>query len=467
MPPDGLQRWTRALGRRLPRRDEAARGDVMFTRRDLARMIWPLMLEQTLSLTIGMADTAMVTRVSAAALSGVSLVDSINVVLVQLFSALATGGAVVSAQYLGRDDLRSARDAGRQLYVLCLMLSGAMALVSAVLRTPILSLIFGRIEADVMSSAQIYFLLTALSYPFLGLYNSGAALYRSMGKTNVTLLISILMNVINVAGNAITIYAFGMGAAGAGLATLISRIVGGVAITWLLRDRRNTLCVRSYSLRLSRDMVERILRIGVPSGLENSMFSFGKLLVASLVSSLGTAAIAANAVGNNLAVMQNMPGMAINLAIVTVVGRVMGAGQRDEARRYTRMLLGLVYICNWVLNVPMIIFAEPLVRLFGLDAASVPDAVWIVVFHGAWALFTWPLSFALPNTLRAAGDVRYTMTVSVVSMWVFRVLLSYVLAWYGLGLKAVWIAMITDWAVRGAFFVWRYRGDRWLEKKVV
>ena len=335
------------------------------------------------------------------------------------------------------------------------------------LRTPILSLIFGRIEADVMSSAQIYFLLTALSYPFLGLYNSGAALYRSMGKTNVTLLISILMNVINVAGNAITIYAFGMGAAGAGLATLISRIVGGVAITWLLRDRRNTLCVRSYSLRLSRDMVERILRIGVPSGLENSMFSFGKLLVASLVSSLGTAAIAANAVGNNLAVMQNMPGMAINLAIVTVVGRVMGAGQRDEARRYTRMLLGLVYICNWVLNVPMIIFAEPLVRLFGLDAASVPDAVWIVVFHGAWALFTWPLSFALPNTLRAAGDVRYTMTVSVVSMWVFRVLLSYVLAWYGLGLKAVWIAMITDWAVRGAFFVWRYRGDRWLEKKVV
>ena len=371
-----------------------------------------------------------------------SLVDSINVVLVQLFSALATGGAVVSAQYLGRDDLRSARDAGRQLYVLCLLLSGAMALVAAVLRTPILSLIFGRIEADVMSSAQIYFLLTALSYPFLGLYNSGAALYRSMGKTNVTLLISILMNVINVAGNAITIYAFGMGAAGAGLATLISRIVGGVAITWLLRDRRNTLCVRSYSLRLSRDMVERILRIGVPSGLENSMFSFGKLLVASLVSSLGTAAIAANAVGNNLAVMQNMPGMAINLAIVTVVGRVMGAGQRDEARRYTRMLLGLVYICNWVLNVPMIIFAEPLVRLFGLDAASVPDAVWIVVFHGAWALFTWPLSFALPNTLRAAGDVRYTMTVSVVSMWVFRVLLSYVLAWYGLGLKAVWIAMI-------------------------
>lgn len=467
MPSDGLGRIARALSRRLPRRDEAARGDVMFTKRDLARMIWPLMLEQTLSLTIGMADTAMVTRVSAAALSGVSLVDSINVVLVQLFSALATGGAVVSAQYLGRDDLRSARDSGRQLYVLCLLLSGAMAVVAAALRTPILSLIFGSIEPDVMSSAQVYFLLTALSYPFLGLYNSGAALYRSMGKTNVTLLISILMNVINVVGNAITIYMFGMGAAGAGLATLISRIAGGVVITWLLRDERNTLCVRSYSMKMSRDMVGRILRIGVPSGLENSMFSFGKLLVASLVSSLGTAAIAANAVGNNLAVMQNMPGMAINLAIVTVVGRVMGAGQRDEARRYTRMLMGLVYICNWVLNVPMIIFAEPLVRLFGLDAASVPDAVWIVVFHGSWALFTWPLSFALPNTLRAAGDVRYTMTVSVVSMWIFRVLLSYVLAWYGLGLKAVWIAMITDWAVRGAFFVWRYRGDRWLEKKVV
>lgn len=460
MPSRALRGLKRLLGCDAP-------ADAMFTGRDLARMIWPLILEQTLSMTIGIADTAMVTRVSAAALSGVSLVDSINVVLVQLFSALATGGAVVSAQYLGKGDLGSARDSGRQLYVLCLALSGALAAVAVALRVPILRLIYGSIEADVMASAQIYFFMTALSYPFLGLYNSGAALYRSMGRTNVTLNISIMMNVINVAGNALTIYGLNMGAAGAGLATLISRVAGGLLITWLLRDERNLLCVRSYSLRLSRGMVERILRIGVPSGLENSMFSFGKLLVASLVSSLGTAAIAANAVGNNLAVMQNVPGMAINLAIVTVVGRAMGAGLRDEARRYTRLMMALVYALNWALIVPMLIFARPLVELLGLEAGSVDDAVWIVVFHGAWALFTWPLAFALPNTLRAAGDVKYTMSVSVASMWIFRVMLSYVLAMFGLGLKSVWIAMITDWAVRGALFVWRYRGGRWLEKKVV
>ncbi|MGI6184239.1 MAG: MATE family efflux transporter [Candidatus Fimadaptatus sp.] len=445
----------------------AAPPDALFSGRDLARIIWPLILEQTLSMTIGMADTAMVTRVSAAALSGVSLVDSINVVLIQLFSALATGGAVVASQYLGQGTRERARDSGRQLYVLCLLLALGISIITLAARGPLLTLIYGSIEPDVMASAQEYFLLTALSYPFLALYNSGAALYRSMGKTRVTLLISIVMNLINVAGNAITIYGMGMGAAGAGLATLVSRIVGGIAITWLLRNPAHSLCVRSYSLRLDGDMVGRILRIGVPSGLENSMFSFGKLLVASLVSSLGTAAIAANAVGNNLAIMQNMPGIAINLAIVTVVGRVMGAGQYSEARRYTRILMTLIYACNWALNIPMIIFAEPLVELFGLGAESVPDAVWIVVFHGAWALFTWPLSFALPNTLRAAGDVRYTMIVSVVSMWVFRVLLSYVLAWYGLGLKAVWIAMITDWAVRGAFFVYRYMGNKWLSKKVV
>lgn len=445
----------------------APEGEVLFTGRDLRRIIWPLILEQTLSMTIGMADTAMVTRVSAAALSGVSLVDSINVVLVQLFSALATGGAVVSSQYLGQGTLSRARDAGRQLYVLCLLLSSGIMALALALRTPILTLIYGAIEPDVMASAQVYFFITALSYPFLALYNSGAALYRSMGKTSVTLIISIVMNVINVAGNAIAIYGFGLGAAGAGLATLLSRVAGGAAITWLLRNPANTLCVRSYSLRLNREMVARILRIGVPSGLENSMFSFGKLLVASLVSALGTAAIAANAVGNNLAIMQNMPGIAINLAIVTVVGRAIGAGRPDEARRYTRILLTLTYLCNWALNLPMIAFARPLVELFGLDAPSVPDAVWIVVFHGVWALLTWPLAFSLPNTLRAAGDVRYTMIVSVVSMWLFRVLLSYVLNWYGLGLKAVWIAMITDWAVRGAFFTARYCGQRWLTKKVV
>ena len=288
-----------------------------------------------------------------------------------------------------------------------------------------------------------------------------------MGKTRVTLIISIVMNVINLVGNAITIYAMGMGAAGAGLATLISRIVGGAVITFLLRNPKNTLALRSYSLRLTGDMVGRILRIGVPSGLENSMFSFGKLLVASLISSLGTTAIAANAVGNNLAVAQNMPGMAINLAIITVVGQAMGAGQKDEARRYTRVLMTTIYVCTWVLNIPMIIYAEPLVRICGLSGAGVPDAAWIVMFHGVWDMFTWPLSFSLPNSLRAAGDVKYTMIVSVVSMWVCRVLLSYVLAWYGLGLQAVWIAMISDWAVRAAFFIVRYRGDKWLQKKVV
>ena len=185
------------------------------------------------------------------------------------------------------------------------------------------------------------------------------------------------------------------------------------------------------------------------------------------MSSLGTAAIAANAVGNNAAVMQIMPGAAINLAIVTVVGRAIGAGRPDEARRYTRILVTLIYLCDMAINLPMIAFATPIVELFGLGAESVPDAAWIITFHGAWALFIWPLAFSLPNTLRAAGDVRYTMIVSVVSMWILRVLLSYVLAWYGLGIKAVWISMMTDWVVRSALFVARYCGNRWLQKKVV
>lgn len=439
----------------------------IFSLRDLRNIILPLIFEQLLAITIGMADSAMVTRVSEAALAGVALVDSINVVLVQLFSALATGGAVVASQYLGKGTIEKARDAARQLYVLCFLAAGAITVAVIWLRLPILRTIYGQIEPNVMRNAQIYFLLTALSYPFLAIYNSGAALYHSMGKTNVTLIISALMNVINLTGNAITIYGMGMGAAGAGLATLISRMASGIAITLLLRGRQNALCVRSYSFRLERDMVGRILRIGVPNGLEGGMFSFGKLLVASLVSSLGTMAIAANAIGNNYAIMENITGMSINLAIISVVSRVIGAGQKAEARRYTRIMLGITYISNFIINIPIMLFAKPLVEIVGLDAAGVPDAVWIIVFHGVWTLFTWPTSFALPNSLRAAGDVKYTMIVSAASMWIFRVLLSYVLAWCGLGLKAVWIAMITDWAVRSIFFVARYRGERWLEKKVV
>ena len=440
---------------------------VLFTTRDILSIVWPLILEQALSLTIGVADTIMVTSVSSSALAGVSLVDSINVVLVQLFSALTTGGAVVCSQYIGRQDPVKARDSGRQLYVLCTGIALTVAALASALRTPLLRLIYGSIEADVMSNAEIYFTITALSYPFLALYNSGSALFRSMGRTRVTLVMSVLMNVINVGGNAITIFGLGMGAAGAATATLISRIVGGLTITLLLRNEKLVLHMRNYSLRLDMDTVKRILRIGVPSGFENSMFSLGKLLVASIVSSLGTAAIASNAVGHNLAMMQTIAGNSISMAIVTVVGRAMGAGQRDEARRYTRIFLIMVYVCSWVICLNMVAFAEPIVRMFGLAEESVADAVWITKIHGTWSLFTWPLSFVLPNTLRAAGDVRYTMLVSVSSMWLMRVLFSYVLAALGFGLASVWIAMITDWAVRAAFFCWRYRGDKWMEKKVV
>ena len=441
--------------------------NVLFTGRDLFTIIWPLIMEQALSLTIGMADTAMVTRVSSAALSGVSLVDAINVVLVQLFSALATGGAVVCSQYLGRGDENMAREAGRQLTVLCVMIALIIAALAVGLRGLILQWIYGSVEPDVMASAMIYFALTAMSYPFLGMYNSGAALFRSMGKTSVTLAISVGMNVINVAGNAITIYGFGMGAAGAGLATLLSRAAGGLIIMILIRNRKHVLWVRNYVPRLNADIVKRILRIGVPSGFENSMFSFGKLLVSSLVSSLGTIAIAANAVGHNIAILQDMPAAAINMAMLTVIGRAIGAGQRDEAKRYTRILMLTVYAGNDFITLITLLFAGPIINMFGLEAAGVPSAIWIVLFHGSFALLFWPLSFSLPCALRAAGDVKYTMLVSVISMWIVRVGGSYLIAGFGLGLKSVWIAMILDWLVRGGFFVARYLSGRWLDKKVV
>ena len=284
------------------------RKDFMFSRKDLQRLIIPLIVEQFLSITIGMADTVMVSVCGEAAVSGVSLVDAINILMINIFSALATGGAIVSSQYIGREDLGKACEAAKQLVLAVFVLSTAIGAIFVFGGPQVLGLLYHDIEADVMASAESYFFLTALSYPFIALYNAGAALFRAMGNSKVSMTISIVMNCINIGGNALFIFGFDMGAAGAALATLISRIVGAVFILVLLRRSTNIIHIDSYlRLGLHPGMIKNILEIGIPNGLENGMFQLGKIIVQGMIASYGTAAIAANAVCNSIAGFPHHP----------------------------------------------------------------------------------------------------------------------------------------------------------------
>lgn len=435
----------------------------MFSNKALRNLIIPLIIEQMLAVTIGVADTVMVSSCGEAAVSGISLVDSINFLLIMIFSSLATGGAVICSQYIGRGDKNKANLAAKQLFYSILILSLFIAVLAITLRTTALRLIFGSIEADVMANAKIYFLLSAISYPFLGVYNSGAALFRAMGDSKTSMYISILMNCINVVGNAVTIYGFKIGVTGAASATLLSRIVGAVLITILLLNKNRTVYYDDLKKpEFNFSIIKSILQIGVPNGLENAIFQIGKILVSSIVAGFGTVSITANAVGGNLASIQIIPGSAIGMAMITVVGQCVGAKNYDDVKKYTKKLMMLAFIATWIMTGFMLLFSDTILSFYSLSEETKALTMEIFIVHGICAVVIWPFAFTLPNALRAANDVRYTMLVSLFSMWTFRIAFSYILALYfNMGVLGIWIAMCIDWLCRAVFFIVRFARGKW------
>ena len=440
----------------------------MFTNQDLKRLIFPLIVEQVLAVTIGMADTIMVSGCGEAAVSGIALVDVINVLLINIFSALATGGAVVASQYLGKQEPENACTAAKQLIYVTLSFSLVIMVLCLTLRDFLLANIFGNIDSQVMESAQIYFAISAYSYPFLALYNAGAALFRSMGNSRVSMFTSLLMNITNIGGNALLIFGFGMGVRGAAIASLASRMLGCVIMLLLLRHRENPIHIEHLlTLEIRPAMVRSILSVGIPTGLENGIFQIGKVLVQGLIVSLGTTAIAANAISNNIASMEVIPGAAIGLALITVVGQCVGAQDYVQARNYTIKLMKITYLSMIGLNAAILIFSHPIVSVYRMSEQTTAVALQLLIIHGVGAMIIWPLSFTLPNALRAAGDAKFTMTVSIISMWTCRIGLSYLFVTMGWGVPGVWFAMIADWAVRTTAFVLRFCGTRWQHKRLV
>lgn len=442
---------------------------MLFSNRDLKKLMIPLVIEQLLAVTVGFADTIMVSNVGEAAVSAVSLVDGINILLINIFAALGTGGAVVAAQFIGQQAHEKARYSAKQLILITALLSAIMMVIVVFFNASLLHLIFGNVEVDVMKNAEIYFLFSALSYPFIALYNSGAALFRAVGNSKISMINSAIMNAINIVLNAIFIFGFQWGVFGAVLATLIARAVACIVILYMLIHSDNELRIddmKHWSFDFT--YTKKILSIGVPSGLENGMFQFGKILVQSLIATFGTYSIAANAVSNNIAQMQIIPGMAMGLAMVTVVGQCVGANDYQQARYYIKKIMKITYLSMLVLIAIILLATPTILTFYSLSKETIDLAYQCIFMHGFFAATVWPLSFTFPNALRASNDAKYTMIVSASSMWIFRFCLSYVLGQYmGLGLIGVWIAMFVDWIVRVIFFVWRYLSGKWMNRQLI
>lgn len=429
----------------------------MFTRKDLAKLLLPLIVEQLLAVLVGMADVVMVAAVGETAVSGVSLVDSISILIIQMLAALATGGSVVCAQYIGKKQPENACEAAGQLILITTMVSAVIAVVALLGNRHLLSMIFGKVEDSVMENAQIYFWLSALSYPFLAVYNSCAALYRAMGNSKVSMYASLVMNAINIAGNAICVFGLHMGVEGVGIPTLVSRAFAAILMLFLIQRPQNVIRIRNLQeLRFNGRMIKDILKVGVPNGMENTMFQFGKLFLQSLVSSLGTVAIASYAVASNLVTFEYLVGNAIGLGIITIVGQCVGAGEWEQAKQYTKKLVLVNYAALVVICSLMILFRNQVVGIYNLSPEATRTSAEMLFAHSL-AMVVWPLAFTIPYSLRASFDAPFTMYVSVASMWIFRIASAYFFVKVlNLGVMGVWYGMYIDWVFRGLLFVNRF-----------
>lgn len=444
-------------------------GNLLFPRRALWMLLIPLIIEQMLNSLMGMVDTLMVSRVGAEAISAVSLVDSINNLVLQVFAAMAAGAVIICSQYLGRKDEKGCNDAAKQIVLTVVVISSVIMIIGVGFRKPLLHLIFGSVEEAVMTNAQMYFLITALSYPFIALFQAGAAFYRACGNSKFTMKTALIANVANIVGNTLFIFVLQMGAAGAAISTLISRALCAFVVFYALRKPGYAIQLKNYfSIRPDLNLIVKILAIGVPSGIENGMFQFGKLAIQSTVSSLGTAAIAAQAM---TIIFENVNGMAavgIGIGLMTVVGQSIGAGRQEEAKYYIVKLAGYAEVAMIISCILVYIAARPVTVLAGMSEESTALCMQMILAITIVKPLLWVPSFTPPNGLRAAGDVRFSMITATLTMWLCRVALSiFLMRVVKTGPIGVWYGMFADWGVRGVIFTIRFVRGKWLRFKVI
>lgn len=441
----------------------------LFTNKALWALLVPIMIEQLLNSFMGMADTMMVSSVGSAAISAVSLVDSINSLVLQVFSAMAAGAVIVCSQCLGRSDEKRCNKAARQVVLAMLVISITLMLIGIMARGQLLHIIFGNVEEDVMDNSMVYFLISVVSYPFIALFNAGSAFYRASGNSKFPMKVSVISNIMNIIGNMILIFVFKMGVAGAALATLFSRAFNAIVIFYFLRKPKQTIVIKDYfKIRPDFALIGTILAIGIPSGIENGMFQFGKLMIQSTVSELGTIAIAAQAMTNILENVNGIAGISIGIGLMTVVGQCMGAGRKEEAKYYIVKLTGYAEIAVIISCLVVLLITKPVTALAKMEVESAKLCFEMVTFITIVKPISWALSFIPAYGMRAAGDVKFSMILSSLTMWLCRVALCvYLCKVWGFGPIAVWIGMFADWTLRGIMFTLRFLSSKWAEHSII
>jgi len=441
----------------------------LFTNANLFKLFIPLIIEQFLEYLVGLADSIMVSSVGESAVSGVSLVDFVMALLISLFAALATGGAVIAGQYLGKKQVEESREAANQLVWFVGIISIIIMVIIYLIKPLILNGLFGTITDEVRNDANIYLTITAISIPFLALYNTGAAIFRTMGNAKLPMKIMLAMNIAHAIGNAILIYGLHFGTEGVAIPTTIARIAAGVIIIALALNKKQPIYLKkSLKHKFNWSMLKRILGIGVPYGLENGLFYFGRIVVLSLVATFGTASIAANAVSGTIVMFQVLPGIAIGLGLTVIISRCIGASDHEQAKYYTKKITGIVYVSNLISCSVVLVLLPSILRVYGLSEAATALTTHTVWAHGIMMVLIWPLAYTLPVTFRASGDAKFPMIVGILSMFFCRIALSYLLGiYFNMGMFGTWVAMFIDWIVKAVIFVWRYISGKWTKFQAI
>ena len=441
----------------------------LFSGQALKAMIVPLLIEQLLQLVVGIADTMMVSYAGEATVSGVSLDTMLYTIFIYLFTAIATGGSVIVAQYIGRRDTEKAALAAAQGFHIAGVLSLTCLALTLLGGDRLLRLLYPQVDPGVMTACSVYLRIVALSFPANAVYNAGAALQRDMGRTRSTMLVSLIMNLINVAGNAIGIFVLHAGAAGVAWPTTISWYCAAVIMTVLCMRGKSPVRIRlGQTLRLRTDMAARILHIAVPNAAEHVLFQLAKVVLGSLVATFGTSQIAANGIGQTLWSLAACMGTSMSPVFITVIGQCMGAGDTEAAAWYMRYLtrLSLVLAFAWNLLVTLLV---PLILPLYAVTEETRHLLWvIVIIHNLFAALVQPFALPLSSGLRAAGDVRFTLWSSIACTVVFRTALSFALGlWLRMGIVGIAWAMVLDWCLKALMDVWRLRSGRWKGHAVI
>lgn len=441
----------------------------MFSNQDLKNMIVPLFFEQLLVMLVGIMDTFIVSYVGEAAVSGVSLVNSFNTIFIYLFTALASGGAVVISQYIGNKDQKNSVRSSSQLLMFSTMFSIVLSCIVLVFHKPILSALFGRVDTNVMNACITYIVLSALSYPFIAIYNAGASLFRSMGKTKTTMYVSLASNIINVIGNCIGVFVLHAGVAGVAIPSLIARAFSAIVITNLcFRNDQTTYYTKKDLFAFDTDILKRVLSIAVPNGVENGIFQFVKVALSSVVALFGTYQIAANGVAQSIWSLAALVGATLGPVYITVIGQCMGNGDKEQAKYYFKKLNKLAIVLSITWNAIVLALTPLLMHFYQLSSETVQLIFYLVVIHNVFNAIVYPISGPLSNGLRAAGDVKFTMIVSIASTLLGRFVFSIIFAIYlNMGVIGIAFAMCLDWTIRAIIFYCRYRSLKWLEFKVI